>query len=200
LWLPDGSRPARLCCPNRSQDQTGAAPVAGDTTATHVIDTTRTGPPATTGRPGASRVTLDSVGLDSTKAWVDTLHGQSGAGAVSSPQDTLGPRPAAGDTSAAGMSDSAKAKQSKSGVTDTKTGQSTLGPDVTKTRPDQGQPVTSKGDTINPGIDSSTSARGCGYVIRGVDLSTPVPFRLTHLGHRLSHPGHLSGRNSIHPG
>jgi hypothetical protein len=55
------------------------------------------------------------------------------------------------------MTDSAKANQTKSGVTDTKTGKSTLGPGATKTRPDQGQPVTSKGDTINPGVDSSSS-------------------------------------------
>jgi hypothetical protein len=52
-------------------------------------------------------------------------------------------------------SDTAKSNQTKSGVTNTKTGKSTLGPGVTKTRPDQGQPVTSKGDTINKGVDSS---------------------------------------------
>jgi hypothetical protein len=45
--------------------------------------------------------------------------------------------------------------QTKSGVTDS-SGTSTLGPGATRTRPDQGQPVTSKGDTINPGVDSST--------------------------------------------
>jgi hypothetical protein len=54
------------------------------------------------------------------------------------------------------MSDSAKANQTKSGVTDS-SGRSTLGPGATKTRPDQGQPVTSKGDTINPGVDSSSN-------------------------------------------
>jgi hypothetical protein len=48
------------------------------------------------------------------------------------------------------MSDSAKANQTKSGVTNTKTGKSTLGKGVTKTRPDQGEPVTSKGDTVSP--------------------------------------------------
>jgi hypothetical protein len=69
---------------------------------------------------------------------------------------------AARDTTAAGISDSAKANQSKSGVTDTKTGESTLGKDATKTRPDQGQPVTSKGDTINAAVDSSTTAPGAG--------------------------------------
>jgi hypothetical protein len=40
-------------------------------------------------------------------------------------------------------------------VTNSRTGKSTLGPGVTKTRPDQGQPVTSKGDTINSGVDSA---------------------------------------------
>ncbi|MFL5473652.1 MAG: hypothetical protein ACJ8AM_14965, partial [Gemmatimonadales bacterium] len=51
--------------------------------------------------------------------------------------------------------DSAKANQTKSGVTNTKTGKSTLGKGVTKTRPDQGQPVTSKGDTVSSSPDSA---------------------------------------------
>jgi hypothetical protein len=55
-------------------------------------------------------------------------------------------------------SDSAKANQSKSGVTNTKTGKSTLGPGATKARPDQGQPVTSKGDTLKRGGDSSSNS------------------------------------------
>jgi hypothetical protein len=38
-------------------------------------------------------------------------------------------------------------------------GRSTLGKGAEKPRPDQGQPVTSKGDRVNPGIDSSTTAR-----------------------------------------
>jgi hypothetical protein len=59
-------------------------------------------------------------------------------------------------TNTAGISDSAKANQTKSGVTNTKTGKSTLGPGVNKTRPDQGQPVTSKGDTIRSGGDSTS--------------------------------------------
>jgi len=54
------------------------------------------------------------------------------------------------------MPDSTRGNQSKSGVTDTRTGKSTLGKGVTQTRPDQGKPVTSKGDTINPSVDSST--------------------------------------------
>jgi hypothetical protein len=79
---------------------------------------------------------------------------------------------AARDTTAAGMSDSAKANQTKSGVTDTKTGESTLGPGVTKTRPDQGQPVTSKGDTINPGVDSSTTMGTDSSTTTGADSSS----------------------------
>ncbi len=61
---------------------------------------------------------------------------------------------AARDTSAAGT---AKVNQTESGMTDS-SGQSTLGPNAEKTRPDQGQPVTSKGDTVNSGVDSSTTA------------------------------------------
>jgi hypothetical protein len=48
--------------------------------------------------------------------------------------------------------------QTESGVTDS-TGESTLGKGVEKTRPDQGQPVTSKGDTINQAVDSATRGR-----------------------------------------
>jgi hypothetical protein len=65
---------------------------------------------------------------------------------------------AARDTSAARTTGSAKTNQTESGMTDS-TGESTLGPEAEKTRPDQGQPVTSKGDTVNSGVDSSTTAR-----------------------------------------
>ena len=65
---------------------------------------------------------------------------------------------AARDTSAAGITDSASINQTESGMTDS-SGRSTLGPGAEKTRPDQGQPVTSKGDTVNRGVDSSTTAR-----------------------------------------
>jgi hypothetical protein len=58
----------------------------------------------------------------------------------------------------AAIPDSARANQTEAGMTDS-TGQSTLGPGAEQTRPDQGQPVTSKGDTINPGVDSSTTSR-----------------------------------------
>ena len=60
------------------------------------------------------------------------------------------------DTTRAAASDSATGNQTESGVTDS-TGQSTLGAGVGQTRPDQGQPVTSKGDTVNTGVDSSST-------------------------------------------
>ncbi len=60
------------------------------------------------------------------------------------------------DSTSAAVSDSAKGNQTESGVTDS-SGQSTLGPGVEQTRPDQGQPVTSKGDTVNTGVDSATT-------------------------------------------
>jgi hypothetical protein len=62
---------------------------------------------------------------------------------------------APGASADSGRSTSGKANQSESGVTNTETKRSTLGPGATKTRPDQGQPVTSKGDTVNPGMDST---------------------------------------------
>jgi hypothetical protein len=77
-------------CHNRSEDEVGAAPDQGDTTAvTHAIDSTRTGPPGVAGRPGDATVTPDSVGIDSA-----TVQENAGADTTttSAPQDTLGPR------------------------------------------------------------------------------------------------------------
>ena len=62
------------------------------------------------------------------------------------------------DTSTASIADSSQGNQTESGMTDS-SGQSTLGPQAEKTRPDQGQPVTSKGDTVNNAVDSTTTAR-----------------------------------------
>jgi hypothetical protein len=65
---------------------------------------------------------------------------------------------AARDTSAAAVTDSAARNQTETGMTDS-TGRSTVGAEAEKTRPDQGQPVTAKGDTLNPGVDSSATPR-----------------------------------------
>jgi hypothetical protein len=61
------------------------------------------------------------------------------------------------DTGAGRTSSDTGKNQSQSGVTK-KSGTSTLGPEVTKTRPDQNQPVTSKGDTVSNSADTSASA------------------------------------------
>jgi len=96
-------------CHNRSDEEVGAAPDQGqaDTTnVTHVIDSTRTGPPGVGGRPGDATVTPDSVGVDSaaTQDGTDTTTtmGQD-TSLTSTPQDTLGPRDpnTGGDTTGA---------------------------------------------------------------------------------------------------
>ena len=81
-----------LACHNRAEDEVGAAPEQTDTTAvTHVIDSTRTGPPGVGGRPGNATVTADSVGADSA---LTNQQNPSGTDTTwtSTPQDTLAPR------------------------------------------------------------------------------------------------------------
>ena len=96
-------------CHNRSEDEVGAAPDRGDTTAvTHAIDSTRTGPPGVGGRPGDATVTADSVGIDS--ATVQDNTGATDTTLTSTPQDTLGPRdPGAGALDTAGVADTTAA-------------------------------------------------------------------------------------------
>ena len=53
-------------------------------------------------------------------------------------------------TSNGSVADSTTTNQSQSGVVDS-SGKSTLGPKIKKTTPTQGQPVTAKGDTLQPG-------------------------------------------------
>jgi hypothetical protein len=93
-------------CHNRSQDEVGAAPDRGDTTAvTHAIDSTRTGPPGVGGRPGDATVTPDSVGVDSAAVQGNT--NATDTTMTPMPQDTLGPRePGAGAIDSSATSDS----------------------------------------------------------------------------------------------
>ena len=85
-----------LACHNRAEDEVGAAPEETDTTAvTHVIDSTRTGPPGVGGRPGNATVTPDSVGIDSAVTNQENPNGTDTTGTDTtwtSPQDTLGPQ------------------------------------------------------------------------------------------------------------
>jgi hypothetical protein len=101
-----------LACHNRAEDEVGAAPDQGDTTAvTHAIDSTRTGPPGVGGRPGDATITPDSAGVDSalTNQENPGTPGQANTDTTgtwsSTPQDTLGPRnpnqPAYGDSTGA---------------------------------------------------------------------------------------------------
>jgi len=82
-----------LACANRSEEEVGAAPDQGDTTAvTHVIDSTRTGPPGVGGRPGNATVTADSVGADSALTNQENAGTPGDMDTTSTPQDTLGPQ------------------------------------------------------------------------------------------------------------
>ena len=69
--------------------------------------------------------------------------------------DTAAPTSDTASGNDTGSADSAN--QDQSGVTNSETGQSELGEDVTKTTPDQGEPVTSKGDTVGTGGEGATS-------------------------------------------
>jgi hypothetical protein len=98
------------------------------------------------------------------------------AGQTDTTQDTSAYKAGARDTAMA--NDSAKANQTKTGVIDS-SGASVTGDTVTQTRPDQGQPVTSKGDTLNPAVDS-TSQPGAGVTAdsaghAGMDTTTAAP-------------------------
>ena len=99
-----GSLAGVAACHNRSDDQAGAAPDRGDTTAvTRQIDPERTGPPGTGGRPSGHEILPDSTAVDSTGVPADTTEMPSqSTSPTSTPQDTLGPR----STSGAGVSDS----------------------------------------------------------------------------------------------
>lgn len=83
---------AVAACHSRNENEVGAAPETDTTGAvTHVIDSTRTGPPGTAGRPPDATVTLDSVVSDTVDPQPIDSSEWSGETPVSTPQDTLGP-------------------------------------------------------------------------------------------------------------
>ncbi len=86
--------------------------------------------------------------MDTTSMPADTGAMRSDTGMSSMPTDT-GMSADTGAATGTTSRDSGKANQTKSGVTNTETGKSTLGPGATQTRPDQNQPVTSKGDVVD---------------------------------------------------
>lgn len=98
--------------------------------------------PATSG-------TLADTGVGSMGAvsGAPTTGSTSGGSAAAAPMaDSASGGTANRDTSSRSAAN--RGNQNQSGVTDTKTGASTLGPDAMKTRPDQGKATTSKGDTV----------------------------------------------------
>ena len=108
---------------------------ANDTSA--VNDTGAAAAPGAVGTPNAPGGAVDTGAISRDTGMT---HPDSAAGKTGKTGGTAGTAGTAG----------APANQTQSGVTDAKTGSSTLGKDVKKTRPDQGEPTTSKGDTIQP--------------------------------------------------
>ena len=102
---------------------------------------------------------------------------------------------AAQDSTGATARSDTTTDQTQSGVTDS-SGRSTLGKDAQKTRPDQGQPVTAKGDTINPGVDSASVRQGVdtSSMRQGMDTASAPPGGMDTTGMRAMdttrmHPG-----------
>ena len=123
------------CGQGRTDGQdTGAAAGAGSETGALPADTGYTG-----------------VAIEDTTAApaIDSADTAAPAGETAAPADDIAP---AGD---AGSGDSAN--QDQSGVTNTESGESELGGDVTQTTPDQGEPVTAKGDTVGVSGEGTTS-------------------------------------------
>ena len=91
------------------------------------------------------------AGFAACKAGSERNRVDTSAGTVAPPAAAPAPTPAGGaklDTAAGGKATSSAGNQTQSGVTNAKTGKSTLGSGVKKAEPTQGQPVTSKGDTL----------------------------------------------------
>lgn len=107
-----------------------------------------TGAVTDTGGMGATPMDTAMTGMQHDTAMTGARHDTGMTGAQ--PDTAAAPRRANAD-SAGGAT---PRDQTQSGVT-SDSGKSTLGPGATRTRPDQGQPVTSKGDTLNPGVDSA---------------------------------------------
>ena len=111
---------------------------------------------------GGAATTADTGMAATDTSGMSGMSSDTASGGARMKSDTNNPNSGAAarsSTGAVGTSDSAKGNQTKSGVTNTQTGKSTLGKGATKTRPDQGQPVTSKGDTVSNSPDSNASHR-----------------------------------------
>lgn len=138
---------ALVGCGGGRDRQNGGAAGSGNETGTMADSSGMSGSMGTSDTSGTSGMS-GSMGTSDTSS-------TSGTSGMSDTGRTDAARTGSAASGSRMRSDSAKANQAENGVTNTKTGKSTLGPGVNKTRPDQGQPVTSKGDTVNPGMDST---------------------------------------------
>jgi hypothetical protein len=102
---------------------------------------------------GTARIHGDSAGRNQTGSSVTRDSASSNGTGARVTSDSSG-----NNTTGSAVTGDSSINQTESGVTDS-SGRSTLGPASQQTRPDQGQPVTSKGDTVNPGVDTSTTPR-----------------------------------------
>jgi hypothetical protein len=167
-WLL-GCTTAALLAGCHHNNETGAASVAPkDTTG---ADTSRVRTASDSGYRTNDTTTMKAKVSDSTKSDTSSMNrdtsstsrNPSSAGAapsdsMSMPRDTSSMKRDSTGANGTASADSTS-NQTKSGVTDTKTGKSTLGKGVTKTSPDQGQPVTAKGDTLSRGDSTSSTSR-----------------------------------------
>jgi hypothetical protein len=142
------------CGGNKGNNDTGTARTSGTESGT------MQGNNATTADTGMAAMDTAGGGMRGMRSDTATggarMHGDTGSMRSGTKMRSSS---STGAMSTSGGADSAKGNQTKSGVTNTKTGKSTLGKGVTKTRPDQGQPVTSKGDTVSSGPDSNATNR-----------------------------------------
>jgi len=148
-WTPwlCGSLAAALiagCGGDRRNNDTGAAGTAGSDSATMQGGTAAPSDTAMSSMGDSAGMSSDSLRSGS-RMRMDTSRTEAGSRAAPTGKPTRN------------SGEGRVSNQTKSGVTDTKTGKSTLGKGVTQTRPDQGQPVTSKGDTVSGSPDSTSS-------------------------------------------
>jgi|tagenome__1003787_1003787.scaffolds.fasta_scaffold20976197_1 hypothetical protein len=147
------------CSGNKGNNNTGTA--GGSGTESGTMQGSGTSTTSDTGMAAMDTAGGGMSGMSSdTATGGSRMHSDTSMGAGTSSSGGASARTgstAGGASARTGSTHGTTGNQTKSGVTDTKTGKSTLGKGVLKTRPDQGQPVTSKGDTISNGPDTNAA-------------------------------------------
>lgn len=131
-----------------NKNNTAATDTAGGAMAAPATATPSAMPSDTLSGTAAGSTSTPAAGTTGT-AGMDTT-GRAGTAGTA---DTMNKARTSGATAKAGTS---AHDQTQSGVTNAKTGHSTLGPNIKKTSPTQGQAVTSKGDTLRKGGDTTS--------------------------------------------